>query len=269
MRVFNLKPHPYLRSYISRYWVWENEPVLPRLLPGTGTELMFHYGQPLRWKNERGQAITVPRSHIMATRFGYYSLEPVSNMGFIAVRFRAGAFRHFCREAGHDLIDEFIDINDIWGHSGQKFGQQIIEAKTLEDRISIIEKVLMGFLEQYRRPEYWLDRAVRKVLYGYNAVSIEEVSKELCISERQMQRRFKEAVGITPKGFQRVSRFEAVMRHLLLNKEQSYLAAALEHGYYDQSHFIKECNAYVGEHPSLFLQEKNFMSHFYNKSLSR
>jgi AraC-like DNA-binding protein len=268
MKLYNLKPTPCLRQYISRFWVWEDELSLPQLLPGTGTELMFHYGQPLRGKTHTGEAFTVPPCHIISPRQKYYTLEAGKSMGFFSVRFRAGAFRHFCPVPCNELINSFIDIKDLWGKQGQSFGQQVMEAGNLEERISIVEKALIRFLDTYHRSEGWLDMAVKKVLCSYNAVNIQAISRQLFISERQLERKFKESVGVTPKGFQRISRFEAVIRHLLLNRQPNYLTAALENGYYDQSHFIKDFNAYVGEQPSSFLQNKNFMSHFYNKTLS-
>lgn len=267
MKLFNLKPAPCLRQYISRYWVWEDEISLPRLLPGTGTELMFHYGQPLHGKKHTGEAFTVPSCYIISPRQGYYNLEPRKSMGFFSVRFRAGAFRYFCSVPGSELINSFIDIKDIWGKQGQAFGQQVVEARNLEERISIIEKALIHFLDTYHRSEDWLDMAVKKVLYSYNAVNIQAISRQLFISQRQLERKFKESVGITPKGFQRISRFEAVIKQLLLNRQPNYLTTALQNGYYDQSHFIKDFNAYVGEQPSTFLQNENFMSHFYNRTL--
>ena len=54
------------------------------------------------------------------------------------------------------------------------------------------------------------------------------------------------------------------MRHLLLARETDYLDAALERGYYDQAHFIREFEAFAKESPGRFLTPRNFMSHFYN-----
>lgn len=264
MKLLNLKPNQYLRPYVSRYWLWENEPSLPQILPGTGTELMFHYHAPFVGENQKEERFVVPACHILSPRYGRYRINPNKNYGFISVRFRAGAFRHFCRQSSTDLIDSFIDINDIWGKKGKEFGNRMLGAKSLEERIIIIESFLMEFLSMYQHSPSWLDTAVHKV---YGAAKLQEISSDLFISDRQLQRKFREAVGVSPKTFQRISHFERVLKHLLLNKKQEYLPSALEHGYYDQSHFIKDFKTYVGEYPSLFLQDQNFMSHFYNEKL--
>ncbi|MBP2629941.1 MAG: helix-turn-helix protein [Firmicutes bacterium] len=268
MKVWNLKPNQYLRQYISRYWLWEDEQELPKLLPGTGTELIFHYHKPPVLLTPSGEKTLLPCCHIISPRYGFYPLKPTNRIGFIAVRFRAGAFRHFCNEASNDLIDSFIDIKTLWGRKGFEFEQLIIEARTLEERIRIIEIFLMGFLEKYHRSEHWVDLAVKNLLYQYNTIKLKDISHELFISDRQFQRKLKESVGVSPKTFQRIARFESVLKNLLLRKNKHYLDLALENGYYDQSHFIKEFRNNVGEYPSAFLKDENFMSHFYNEKLT-
>jgi AraC-like DNA-binding protein len=267
MKICNLKPNKILRQYISRYWIWEDEPDLPKLLPGTGTELMFHYHQPFVGIN-KGKACEMPLCHIIAPRNESHYLKPVNRVGFIAVRFRAGAFRHFCRESSINLIDSFIDIGDLWGKDGADFGQQVLDGKNFKERILTIERFLMVFFARYQKLDQWMDMAVEKVLYEYNTVKLAELSHNFFISERQLQRKFKECVGVSPKVFQINSRFEAVLKQLLLNKRKDYLTIALDNGYYDQAHFIKEFQRYVGQQPSSFLQDRNFMSHFYNEKLA-
>jgi AraC-like DNA-binding protein len=254
MKLLDLKPNQYLRQYISRYWLWENEPELPQILPGTGTELMFHYHEPFVVRSQKDQVFTAPNCHIISPRYERYQLNSIKHNGFISVRFRAGAFRHFCRDSSNNLIDSFIDINELWGREGQEFGQRVLAAKNLEERIIIIEGFLMKFLETYHRPRSWLDTAVMKGLGSSDAVKLKELSSDLFISNRQLQRKFSEAVGVSPKTFQRISRFETFLKYLLLNKKKDYLKTALEHGYYDQSHFIREFKAHAGEYPALFLQ---------------
>lgn len=261
-----MRPHQYLQPYIDRYWLWEDENCFPKILPGTGTELMFHFHKPFA-VNSGNYYAEMPTCHIVSPRYITYDVKPIGRIGFIAVRFRAGAFRKFCKEPMNEIIDSFIEIQEIWGRQGGTFGNQVIEAKSLENRISIIETFLMKCLHNFEKQEKWLDYAVNKIYYDYNVLQLNSISDELAISNRQIQRKIKEYVGVSPKVFQRIARLESVMKYLLLNKKKDYLDIALDRGYYDQSHFIKECNNFLGASPSIFLQEKNFMSHFYNEKL--
>jgi AraC-like DNA-binding protein len=267
MRLCKLVPNQCLRPYVSRYWVWENESVLPKIFSGTGTELMFHYGESLTGTNQSGKVFTLPKCYIMSPRFKYYQLYPGNQLGFISIRFRAGAFRHFCKNPVTEFVDSFVDIEELWGSKGLEFKQQVMVAENLRQRIAVIEKFLMCFLIQYHKSEQSLDTAIQTLLYDYKSVRLQDLCRNLFLSQRQLERKFKEAVGVTPKAFQKISRFEAVVKHLLLCRSKNYLDEALGQGYYDQSHFLKEFKNYIGEYPTSFLQEENFMSHFYNEKL--
>jgi AraC-like DNA-binding protein len=107
----------------------------------------------------------------------------------------------------------------------------------------------------------------RLLLYDYDKINVSTLCRDSCLSQRQIERKLKDAVGVSPKNFQQISRFEALIKELLLNHQHKYLDIAMDYGYYDQSHFLKEFKKYVGESPSSFLQAKNFMSNFYNRKL--
>jgi len=266
MKIDNLRPHKHLQPYIDRYWLWEDEKNLPKIVPGTGTELMFHLYEPITAYNAQCD-IRIPNCHILSPRYVTYHVKTTGRIGFIAVRFRAGAFHNFCNEPISEMIDSFIDVRHIWGHMGIDCGNKVIEAKSLDKRISIIETFLLKCLHCFNKQEQGVDYMVNKIYYGHNEIKLTELSDELAISNRQFQRKIKECVGVSPKAFQRIARFESILKYLLLNKKSDYLNTVLDRGYYDQSHFIKDFKAFTGEYPSLFLQEKNFMSHFYNEKL--
>ena len=102
--------------------------------------------------------------------------------------------------------------------------------------------------------------------YEYHA--LQEIIAKSELSPRHFQRRIHESLGMSPKSFCRLARFQHTIRDLLLRKETDYLGAAIDRGYYDQAHFIKDFKSFTQETPGTFLQKKNFMSHFYNTKLS-
>lgn len=268
MRISNLVPSQALRPYISRYWVWEDENVLPTIFSGTGTELMLHYGEAITGTDHQENKIVLPQSYIMSPRFEYYHLHHPKHLGFISIRFRAGAFRHFCKFSCSEFIDSFVGIEDLWGKDGTELELRVREAHGLQERIRIIEAFLLRCLSQYGKNEPGIDVAVKTLLYRYRTTRIEDISDLIFLSRRQLERKFQEAVGVSPKTFQKIARFEAVMKELMLHQQKHYLAVVLDHGYYDQSHFLKEFEHYLGDLPSSFLQKRNFMSHFYNERFS-
>ena len=266
MKLYTFLPNQYLYPYISRYWIWENESCLPKIFSGTGAELMFTYGEPLNVIH-KGEILILPKSYVMMPRFDCYQLQSQGKYGFISVRFRAGAFRHFCPNSSTEFIDAFISIDEFWGMKGMVLQEKLMLTNDAAGKIKIIEQYLMRLLLENQKMDRYVDAAVNLLLYNYQRVNINELSQLFFVSPRQMERKLKIAVGVSPKGFQKISRFEALIKKLLLLRETKYLKRAMDYGYYDQSHFLKDCKKYLGETPCAFLQEKNFSSHFYNETL--
>jgi AraC-like DNA-binding protein len=272
MHKYAIKPRRELQVYIERYWGWESadDVRLPKLLPGTGAELIFHYGAPFIVASpgdDTDSSYSASSAHLLCVRSRPYCLRACVPLGFLAVRFRAGAFRHFCQISLEELNDSTCGLGDIWGKAGEKLAQRIGDASTLQSRIDHLESYLLDCFSRYAQTNAYIDIALNQLYYHHNVVQIESLAKQMRISRRHFERTFKIAVGVGPKLFQRLSRFQQTVRDLLLANETSYLPIALDHGYYDQSHFIKEFHDFAQDTPSSFLQPATFLSHFYNKSM--
>lgn len=264
MKLTELYPSPPLCGYISRYWSWQEEANLPPLLPGGGGE-MFFYQQPVeitrRGKGEsvrQTSALLLPRD----ASFRFLAHAPIS---FIAVRFRTGALRHFCRLAETELIDASLSPVDVWGKSAAELEQRLSETPLVSEKVQLIERFLLRQLALNKKDRHpWLDEAARRMYYRHDSVTQSELVALSGFGERYFQKAFKNHFGVTPSHFLRIIRLEQLTRHLLLNRQRDYLSKALEYGYYDQSHFIKDFRFFIGDTPARFLQESNFRSHFYN-----
>ena len=87
-----------------------------------------------------------------------------------------------------------------------------------------------------------------------------DFTEQYKISERQFQRRFKNQVGISPKKFQRIIRFEKALDILTKSNYGQLTQVAYETGYVDQSHFIKDFSAFSGMSPYDFIKNRNLGS---------
>ena len=260
-------PHPALRPYISRYWSWDGEHELPVMLPGTGAELMFHYAAPVQIHKADGESGDLPRSVLLSPRGERFVLAAAAPVGFVSVRFRSGALRHFCQMPPGDLVDQCLSAVDIWGWAGREVEARLAEAGDLAARLRVIEGFLLAQWQACRQSRHdWLDEAFHQLYYCQTG-GLDQVVAHSGVSIRQFQKVFKQHAGVSPKYFQRVARMEVIVRQLLVNRRHQYLDLALDSGFYDQAHFIKDFRRFAGETPSRFLRESNFCTHFYNPSL--
>ena len=266
MYTYMIQPCRELSPYVERYWGWKSlgNITLPVLLPGTGMEMIFHVGSPFGIGSRGEVFLQASSAHLLCVRSRPYCLQMDGPLDFLAIRFRAGAFRHFCKIPLKELCDTTYRIETVWGKSGRELAQRIQEAPSCRSRIEWIETYLLQSLSKWGHHKSHVDIAVRQLYYQHESIQIQSLSQRMRMSRRHFERTFQAAIGITPKIFQRLSRFQQTVRELLLTKTTDYLPVALAHGYYDQSHFIREFQKFVQETPSSFLSLRNFLSHFYN-----
>jgi transcriptional regulator GlxA family with amidase domain len=92
--------------------------------------------------------------------------------------------------------------------------------------------------------------------------AVSSVTDQIGLSERRFIRLFAEQVGLTPKLFCRVQRFQKVLRHIARSSSIDWTEIALSCGYFDQAHFIHDFRAFSGINPSLYVTNKTqFQNH--------
>jgi len=236
-----------LARYVDRIWTWEGVPEeLPSLLPGTGAELVFHRGSQLTAHGADGP-IPLPRSHLLCMRRERWRLTADGIVAFTAVRLRAGALACLTGDPVENLIDRVVEIDDLLGRIGRQLSSVLNDSSDLTARAARAEHVLR------RQPIHHTDprimAAVQRLYRHPASTCLSDLAQALGISTRHLRRGFSAAAGVSPKEFQRLARFQRVIRTMLLDAPSTTVPVALAAGYYDQSHFIKEFHRLAGESP--------------------
>lgn len=175
-----------------------------------------------------------------------YSYEP--GTGSFLVRFTPAGVACLGVPAA-ELANRSVALDDLLPRVRvAELQERLGEASDAEERFA----VLASFLDELRhRSDPLVTRALALLDAGADSPSVSGVASELGLSERQLERRFLARVGVTPKRFATLRRFERVAARA--KSAPSLTAAALEAGYYDQSHFIREFRRFSGASPGEFL----------------
>ncbi|WP_168798702.1 helix-turn-helix transcriptional regulator [Herbaspirillum sp. ST 5-3] len=266
MRTFTRFPTPLLSRYIDRFWGWESDEreviSLPSLLPGTGAEMFFHYRTPFR-QIEGRHSHALPSAHLLCIRRRPVALAEMGGLGFVAVRFRAGALHHFTRVPGNELIDQQPAAEDLWGRAGHTLAGRVADAGSNDARVQLLQHFFVRQLEQ-TASDALVSVAAAHLYRHCDALSIEQLASHLNLGRRQLERRFLQVTGQTPVEAKRLGRFQKTARTLVLDPSASCADSALAHGYFDQSHFIREFKSLTSLSPLAYLQQARLKTHFYN-----
>jgi len=174
----------------------------------------------------------------------------------VGIRFRTGRAPGFLGVRADELTDRSVDLDDLWGRDAAVIAEQLASAPTVEAKEAILEKAVLSRMETARQPHPDVATAVEVIATAPADARVGDLSRELNVSERQLRRRFDEAVGYGPKTLGRVFRF----RHFLSMVEDGRMPiaqAAAEAGYADQPHLTRECNDLAGLPPAELLAVRN------------
>lgn len=180
-----------------------------------------------------------------------YAILPTASL-VMGVHFRAGGAYPFFPIPQDELRDLRIPLVELYGSAAGALRERLIAARSPSARFAILEDFLLA---RMRKPP-GLHRAVGHALRSFGRAehaSVNDLLRETGLSRRYFSRVFNEQVGLTPKLFQRVQRFQRVTDACATRSELDWTATALDAGYYDQAHFIHDSRAFSSVAPSEFL----------------
>ncbi len=269
MRIRQSLPAPALRPYVDRYWSWESEAGeafdLPTLLPGTGAELFIHYRRPFSWLTAGEDHATSGRDFLLCLRHMPLALRHVGELGFLAVRFKAGMVSRFSGMPEYELHDRVLSCRDLWGQAGSDLMAQVSDGTDYSQRVTAMDDFLQRRLAMQNDTDRLVEAGVT-LLYRQTALSIEALADKLCLGRRQLERRFRRRLGITACETRRLCRFQHTVRSVMLSRTVRPYQIALDYGYADQAHFNREFKQLAGYTPLGYFSRSTRMSHFFNTS---
>jgi AraC-like DNA-binding protein len=156
----------------------------------------------------------------------------------------------------NEILDWRLDLQSVIGPEAEIIPQRLREAKDRTAQITILEDFLVSILRQRNIVPNQIDRAADMIIERKGMLSMDQLAATLCMSPRQLRRKFKEQVGIGPKAYARLKRFNYISHRLSGNPSLSWKEFIDYGGFYDQSHFIREFQDLSGDSPTAFVRRR-------------
>jgi AraC-like DNA-binding protein len=257
-------PAPPLRRFLECFWFLsaENEggAAAEPVLPDGCTELIVHFGDPFRRVTAAGDSEAQPRAFFVGEMTRPLLVEPSRRVGTMGIRFRPGGAFPFLGFPLSELSDCVVALDVLWGRAARDLEETLLETRSDTARIAIAEVFLLKRLVGARR-DHVVERVVSAILAGRGRERVRTFSARAGLGSRQLERRFLAAVGLGPKVFSRVIRFQNLL--CVARQAEGWAAAAAACGYFDQSHLVRDVRDFAGVSPSDLLRKAgDFSRHF-------
>jgi AraC-like DNA-binding protein len=253
MAFHQFTPGPPLSEFVDSLWISEGH-VQPhareRLLPTGTMELVF-----------TADADGRVASWVVGARSECLVLDTSRPFDVIAVHFRPGGGFPFFGVPSCELRDRSVTLDLVWGASAANVRDRLRESETPEQRFRILEQTLLdrarGRFDRHPGVHYALALFDR----SNGARPVGDVVQRIGISPRRFVDVFRSEVGLSPKLFCRIRRFNEALRRIEQLTDVDWVDVALSCGYFDQAHFNHDFRAFSGLTPSSYLRHRTSRTH--------
>jgi AraC-like DNA-binding protein len=256
-------PGPPLSDFVEVFWLHEGEELAhtkERVLPTPSTELIINLREDRFriYPNTADDSFELISGSLVAgPRSEYAVIDAPSGTSLIGVHFRhGGAFPFFKPPAG-ELHNSTISLELLWGAWARELRERLLGEPSADGRFRILEEALLVQATRTARPQ-WRNPVVGFALERFQnqTTSVSKVTDSIGLSPRRFIQVFSEEVGLTPKLFCRVVRFQDVLRNIHGESSVDWADLALACNYFDQAHFIHDFKAFSGISPTTYLASR-------------
>lgn len=252
-------PAASLRPYIAHYWSYAFPSVTrewspwQQCLPAGKAEIIIHLDSGRHLVAYNGRTELLPEAQIIGvhTEPVRWQIPGQSEVFGIQVTME-GFLRLFSRPLG-DIGGLYADMRDFCTPAELQLVDLVQSAYSHSERVERLNRFFLSRLGDPRPAERYVIEAVRSLEQRAGQYSIEALSGEVFIGTRQLQRTFREYVGISPKVYSRIVRFRTAYDYLILHPNAGWAEISYRFGYADQSHFIRDFKQFTGNAPTVFL----------------
>ncbi|APV52341.1 hypothetical protein BWI17_07235 [Betaproteobacteria bacterium GR16-43] len=183
-------------------------------------------------------------------RAGYYVKEVVPGTITVGAQFRHGAARALLGVPADELAGRHVRLGDLWGDAVvNAVLSELQAARQEEERLRILETFLLARV----RPVRGMHPAVAGALAGFDPdAAIGSLVERSGVSHRTFISLFRHEVGLPPKLYARVSRFQRMLKQLEADPAIEWATLAMDAGYSDQAHFTREFHEFAGVTPEAY-----------------
>jgi AraC-like DNA-binding protein len=246
------RPGPVLAPYVEWLWCCEGYPAThrrERVLPSGRVQLILDL------------AASRAPSLVVGIHTGYGILETASLQSVMGVAFHPGGARPFFDAPADALSNQEVPLDLVW-HSLSALRERLWQANSPAARLRILEAELIRRLHHSADVHPAVRFALAEFRGDPRAIGISQLARDAGLSRRRLSGLFREQVGLPPKLYCRLLRFQHVVRCISSGASVDWADVSIAGGYYDQAHMAHEFREFSGLAPSSWLaSERPFQNH--------
>ena len=195
-------------------------------------------------------------------RNNYITIPSGRDSEMFIINFHKGRAYPFVEMPLNQLTDYVVDGNLVMTNEILNMRETLLSLVFIQQKFLFAENHLLKMFGHKLVVNPFVDYAVNQILHMPNQMSIDRISKKVGYSQKHLIKIFKEHVGLTPKSFLKIIRFQKAIQEIEQNKTANWASIAFDSGYYDQAHFINDFKSFSGFTPTQYLKTNSEYSNY-------
>ena len=252
-----------LSAYVQAIWLakkTENSQVLPfKILSDCGASVIFNFADSLQLARDSESAAVDHNGVVIGPSKDLLGMTFNGSVNALGIHFLASGGHVFFSQAMNALANRFVNNEHNIFLGGAELSDKLLSVtdnKTPQVFIDIIENHLLKELKQYETHAQKRLRHLIQLVEADPNFSLQELADMLKVSTREVQRIFKQFVGVAPNTFLRVNKINQAKAKIANNEFSSLTQLAIDSGYFDQAHFIRDFKSFMQATPKQYQKRK-------------
>ncbi|GAB4041623.1 helix-turn-helix domain-containing protein [Spirosoma gilvum] len=263
----HIQPHPALRPYVRHYLLLhirlDKVPAEQRIkpIPPDADQSLFFYPRSVAKTvvNRNGETRTNSSSIFVGQQTSRINIQSGNDHLIIQVCFRPGFLGQFLggMPAG-EFQGKEIDAESLTDARMNELNNRLREEIDYRRMIDHIEAYLlkkMDALARHTLPLQPIDKVILAIKETNRPLSLDWLADQACLSSRQLERKFQERLGMSPKFYARIARFDRAFKLKLQQPNLDWLDVAFACGYFDYSHLMRDFRQFAEVSPTMLMTQ--------------
>lgn len=246
---------------LSKYvkFIWCNENYIPetskeRVLPSGSSQLIINLDNKMfrHYNGDKSQEYLYDPVILTGVRTNHIFLDSHTRISTMGIVLKPGAMTALFKTPASELQAQVVPLGAVLKRDVAEMREQLAELSLHQEKFTLIESFLLRLLNKEHQLHPAVDFAIAQIHQQNGLISVSEVLNKIGYSRRWFSQIFRETVGIPPKQFSRIQRFQHNLRLIRGKNSQDWAQLAVSNGYFDQSHFIHDFKSMAGISPSKY-----------------
>lgn len=192
----------------------------------------------------------------------YITIPSGRDNEMFVINFHKGKAYPFVDMPMHELTDYVVDGDLVMSPEILNLRELMLDLLTVQQKFHFAEQYLLQTFQTKLIQNPFVDYAVKLLVQSPQQLSMQHLADKVGFSQKHLIKIFKEHVGVTPKSFLKIIRFQKAIQEIETSQPANWTSIAYDSGYYDQAHFIHDFKNFSGFTPNQFLQmQSNFVNY--------